>query len=60
MLLIENAYINSELLEKIDSALSKNQNRLHQKLLNCLRHFDYPEARRILTNIISSVQGEVT
>jgi signal transduction histidine kinase/DNA-binding response OmpR family regulator len=60
MLLIENAYINSELLEKIDSALSKNQNRLHQKLLSCLRHFDYPEARRILTNIISSVQGEVT
>ncbi|UOA07222.1 hybrid sensor histidine kinase/response regulator [Methylobacter sp. S3L5C] len=59
-LLIENAYINSELLEKIDSALGKNQNRLHQKLLNSLMYFDYPEARHILTNIISSVQGEAT
>lgn len=56
-LLSENAYIGSELLDKIDSALGENQVREYSALLNSLRHYDYPEARRVLANMINSVGG---
>ena len=59
-LLLENAYISSDLLEKIEPALGGNQAQLYQTLLNSLMHFDYPEARRILAKIIRSVLGDAT
>lgn len=58
-LLHENAYIGSEWLDKIDSALGGNQTPEYPALFNSLRHYDYPQARRVLASIINSLEGEV-
>ncbi|MFU8787889.1 MAG: ATP-binding protein [Methylobacter sp.] len=57
-LLVENVYINSDLLDKIQRTLGKNENRQYRDLLNYLMHYDYPEARRVLADIINSIRGE--
>lgn len=58
-LLLENAYIDSELLNKIDClAGDGNESRQYKALLDCLMAYDYPKARDILSDIINSLPGD--
>lgn len=57
-LLIDNNYIDSDLLDNIRAVLGTSQARLYQEMLNRLMYYDYPEALRILLNIINSVREE--
>ncbi|TRW89954.1 histidine kinase [Candidatus Methylobacter oryzae] len=58
-LLLENAYIDSELLNKIDClAGDGNESRQYKALLDCLMAYDYPKARDMLSDIINSLPGD--
>ncbi|WP_262966812.1 ATP-binding protein [Methylobacter psychrophilus] len=52
--LIENTYIDIALLNKIHAAIDRNQLQEYQKLSDFLMHYDYPNARCILANILKN------
>jgi len=57
-LLLENSYIGTDLLNKIEAAIAKNESSQYRELLHCLMDYNYPEARRILAELISSISSE--
>lgn len=52
--LIANTYIDLALINRIHATIEKNQSQEYQKLLDFLMHYDYPNARCILANILKN------